>query len=152
MSFFNLNHRGTVPLSIRILRKVCHRICMILFLRCHRNKQISQKAIIFNFPFLQPSSDTMLRNQDACRLGQISLNLIINCECLFASCYLCYLSQLMKMFEGMLESAYELSLSDLVEQKAAMQKRSNEEVQTEKHKLEERSSGKQDKRKTSGNI
>lgn len=47
--------------------------------------------------------------------------------------------ELMKMFEGMPESAYEFSLSDLVEQKVAMQKRSNEEVQTEKHKAEERS-------------
>lgn len=60
--------------------------------------------------------------------------------------------ELMKMVEGMPESAYELSLSDLVEQKAAMQKRSNEEVQTETHKAEERSSGKQDKRKTSGSY
>jgi len=58
----------------------------------------------------------------------------------------------MKMFEGMPESAYEFPLSDLVQQKAAMQKRSNEEVQTEKHKAEERSSGKQDKRKTSGSY
>ena len=60
--------------------------------------------------------------------------------------------ELMKMFEGIPESAYELSLSDLVEQNAAMQKRSNEEVQIEKHKVEERISGKQDKRKTSGSY
>ena len=33
-----------------------------------------------------------------------------------------------------------------------MQKRSNEEVQTEKHKVEERSSGKKDKRKISGSY
>ena len=52
--------------------------------------------------------------------------------------------ELMKMFEGMPESTYELSPSDLVEQKATMQKRSNEEVQIEKHKAKERSSGKQD--------
>lgn len=60
--------------------------------------------------------------------------------------------ELMKMVEGMPESAYELSLSDLVEQKAAMQKRANEEVDTETQKAEERSSGKQDRRKTSGSY
>ena len=39
--------------------------------------------------------------------------------------------ELMKMFEGMPESTYELSLSDLVEQRAARKKRSNEDVKIE---------------------
>ncbi|GLJ52093.1 hypothetical protein SUGI_1107940 [Cryptomeria japonica] len=58
--------------------------------------------------------------------------------------------ELIKMFEGMPESSYELSLSDLVEQKDAMQNKCNEQANTETEESEERSTEKESKKKTRG--